>query len=546
MEERVQKIIAAAGIMSRRAAEQLILDGRVKVNGVLVTELGTKADPERDHIKVDGKLINPAQPRAYIMLNKPVGFVTTMSDPEGRPVVSDLLKGVKARVFPVGRLDYNTEGMLLLTNDGDFAHLITHPKHELPKSYLVKVKGILSDAQIENLESGVFLKDGKTAPAKVRKLRKEEANSWIEITIHEGRKRQVRRMIDHTGHSVIKLRRVRVGSVNLGDLPLGAYRYLTTEEISALKEAAQREQSTWSVARSEVSSAQAAERPAKRAPRARREPEPLGDRDQKALDSWASEAAKRRKQEREGKKTRSAPRRYGAGEASLAAGKERTGFSERTRGISPRGPRQEKERGSSGPSWGRKPGFGDREKGSYSRGPKQDRERSASGPSWGRKPGFGDREKGSYSRGPKQDRERSASGPSRGRKPGFGDREKGSYSRGPKPDRERSASGPSWGRKPGFGDREKGLYSRGPKPDRERSASGPSWGRKPGFGDREKGSYTRGPKPDSSRAGARPAGGKKPGQGGRSFSSSAAPAKRSAGSRAPRSTGDRKPRGRKG
>ena len=239
MQERVQKIIAAAGITSRRQAEQLILEGRVRVNGQVVTEMGIKADPDHDHIKVDGKLINPKQPQTYVMLNKPLGHVTTMADPEGRPMVSDLLKGIRARVYPVGRLDYNTEGLLLLTNDGDFAHLVTHPSHELPKTYLVKVKGVLADRDIEMLEKGVFLKDGKTAPARVRRLRKEEANSWVEITIHEGRKRQVRRMIDHTGHSVIKLKRTRIGNLDLGDLPLGTYRHLTAEEVKALRDLAQ-------------------------------------------------------------------------------------------------------------------------------------------------------------------------------------------------------------------------------------------------------------------------------------------------------------------
>jgi len=238
MEERIQKIIAAAGVASRRTAEQLIAEGRVRVNGQVVTEPGTKADSTRDHIKVDGKLINPKQPPTYIMLNKPAGFVTTMSDPEGRPTVQDLVSGVKTRVYPVGRLDYNTEGLLLLTNDGDFAHLITHPKHEFPKTYLAKVKGVLSDAQIETLEKGMFLQDGRTAPAKVKKVRKEEANSWIEITIHEGRKRQVRRMFDHVGSSVIKLKRTRTGSLLLGDLPEGRFRHLTSDEIRALRDTA--------------------------------------------------------------------------------------------------------------------------------------------------------------------------------------------------------------------------------------------------------------------------------------------------------------------
>ena len=239
MEERIQKIMAAAGIASRRAAEEIILEGRVRVNGAVVTELGAKADPDKDHIKVDGKLINPKQPKTYLMLNKPAGCVTTMFDPEGRPTVTELLKGVRVRVYPVGRLDYDTEGLLLLTNDGDFAFRVTHPSHELPKTYHVKVKGALEDRQIDNLEQGVFLKDGKTAPAKVKKLRKEESNSWIEITIHEGRKRQVRRMIDHTGHSVIKLKRVRIGNLGIGDLPLGSFRHLTPEEVKAVQDMAQ-------------------------------------------------------------------------------------------------------------------------------------------------------------------------------------------------------------------------------------------------------------------------------------------------------------------
>lgn len=242
MEERIQKILSAAGIASRRAAEEIILEGRVRVNGKVVSELGAKADPDRDHIKVDGKLINPKQPKAYIMLNKPAGFVTTMSDPEGRPIVANLLKGVRVRVYPVGRLDYDTEGLLLLTNDGDLAHLVTHPKHELPKTYLVKVKGFLDDRHVEMLEQGVFLKDGKTAPARVRKLRKEESNSWVEITIHEGRKRQVRRMIDHTGHSVIKLKRTRIGSLSLGDLPVGMYRHLTLDEVQGLRQMAMQDE----------------------------------------------------------------------------------------------------------------------------------------------------------------------------------------------------------------------------------------------------------------------------------------------------------------
>lgn len=238
MLERLQKIISAAGIASRRAAEGLILEGRVRVNGRVVTELGTKADPEKDAIKVDGKLINPRQPRIYIMLNKPMGYVTTLSDPEGRPTVKDLLKGIRTRVYPVGRLDYDTEGLLLLTNDGEWAHLIMHPRYELPKTYLVKVKGVLDKKDADELERGVYLEDGKTAPANVRLVRKEEANSWVEITIHEGRKRQVRRMFDRIDHSVIKLRRIKIGPLPLGPLAVGRYRHLTPLEVETLRRVA--------------------------------------------------------------------------------------------------------------------------------------------------------------------------------------------------------------------------------------------------------------------------------------------------------------------
>ena len=238
MEVRLQKLIAGTGLSSRRKAETMIAAGRVTVNGKVVTELGTKADAAKDHIKVDGRLINPKQPPTYIMLNKPAGFVTTMSDPEGRPTVHDLLRGVKVRVYPVGRLDYNTEGLLLLTNDGDFAHLVTHPKHEFPKTYLAKVKGVVDDSAIAELEGGIYLDDGKTAPARIKKVRKEEANSWLEITIHEGRKRQVRRMFDRIGHSVIKLKRIRTGNLSLGDLPEGSWRHLSADEVKALRETA--------------------------------------------------------------------------------------------------------------------------------------------------------------------------------------------------------------------------------------------------------------------------------------------------------------------
>jgi len=234
MKERLQKILSQAGIASRRMAEEMILQGRVTVNGKIAT-LGMKAHPEKDHIKVDGKLIKGFEPKVYIIFNKPVKCITSLYDPQGRPTVKDFLKGVKVRVFPVGRLDYDSEGLLLLTNDGELANAILHPKNEIPKTYLVKVKGVLKDEEIEKLERGVRLKDGISAPVIVKKIKKTDANSWLEITMHEGRKRQLRRMLERVGHLVLKLKRIKIGNIELGDLPTGAYRYLKVDEIKKLK-----------------------------------------------------------------------------------------------------------------------------------------------------------------------------------------------------------------------------------------------------------------------------------------------------------------------
>lgn len=234
MEQRVQKILAQMGIASRRKAEELIIEGRVTVNGKIAT-LGMKADPARDHIKVDGRLLVRPEPKIYLVFNKPAGVVTSLSDPEGRPTIKDFLKGIKYRVFPVGRLDYDSEGLLLITNDGDFAHCILHPSKKMPKTYVVKVKGIADEGEMEKLRKGVRLEDGLTAPAKAKKIRQSESNSWIEITIHEGRKRQVRRMLEKVGYPVIKLRRIAIGGLKLGDLKPGEMRRLTLEEVKELK-----------------------------------------------------------------------------------------------------------------------------------------------------------------------------------------------------------------------------------------------------------------------------------------------------------------------
>lgn len=234
MEQRIQKILAQMGITSRRKAEELIIEGRVTVNGKTAV-LGMKADLAKDHIKVDGRLLTRPEPKIYLMFNKPTGVVTSLFDPEGRPTVKDFLKGIKYRVFPVGRLDYNSEGLLLITNDGDFAYSILHPSKKIPKTYAVKVKGIIDDITMDNLRKGIKLEDGLTAPAKVRRIRQSDSNSWVEITIYEGRKRQIRRMFEKVGHPVIRLKRIAIDGIRIGDLKPGEIRRLTQEEVNILK-----------------------------------------------------------------------------------------------------------------------------------------------------------------------------------------------------------------------------------------------------------------------------------------------------------------------
>ena len=236
--ERLQKIIAAAGIASRRKAEQLITGGLVSVNGQTVTELGSKADPERDHIRVSGKLLHGPERQIYLLLNKPKGYVTTLNDPEGRPTVMDLLRGLGARVYPVGRLDYASEGLLLLTNDGDFAYRLMKAASHVPKTYLVKVAGMPTSDALERLRRGVSIpsdrgKRVKTAPAKIRVIR-ESNNPWYEVTLIEGRNRQIRRMFEQVGHHVEKITRVRYGPLQL-DVHPGEFRRLTPEEVAKLK-----------------------------------------------------------------------------------------------------------------------------------------------------------------------------------------------------------------------------------------------------------------------------------------------------------------------
>ena len=232
---RLQKVIARSGIASRRKAEDLIKEGRVTVNGKTISVLGTCIDPQRDHVKVNGRHIKPAQPDVFLLLNKPAGCVSTMKDPLGRPTIADLLDKKSIRTFPVGRLDYDSEGLVLLTNNGTVAQACLHPQYHVPKTYLAKIKGVLTNEEVQQLKQGVLLDDGPTAPARVRKIRIAEANSWIELTIHEGRNHQVKRMLEAVGHPVIKLKRTKFGPLVLGDLPLGEVRYLTDKEANALR-----------------------------------------------------------------------------------------------------------------------------------------------------------------------------------------------------------------------------------------------------------------------------------------------------------------------
>ncbi len=225
---RLQKYMAECGVASRRKCEEIISQGRVTVNDAVVITQGVQVNPETDLVKVDGSVIGLQEQKVYLMLNKPKGVVTTVSDQFGRKNVIDLIS-VPERIFPVGRLDYDTEGLLFLTNDGEFAYQMTHPGHQVDKCYLAKVQGVPSEAELEQLRQGIVLEGRRTAPAKA-----EWKEGWVQLTIHEGRNRQVRKMLEAVGHPVIELKRISVGQVQLGDLPVGQWRYLTEKEKTIL------------------------------------------------------------------------------------------------------------------------------------------------------------------------------------------------------------------------------------------------------------------------------------------------------------------------
>lgn len=236
MEERLQKVLAHAGVASRRAAEGLIREGRVTVNGRVVTELGSKADPLRDDVRLDGERLR-AERHRVLALHKPPGVMTTLADPEGRPTIRDFLPPGGERVYPVGRLDFNTAGLLLLTNDGELAARLMHPRYGVPRTYRVKVNGAPGPATLARLRRGVKLDDGVTGPAEVEIERSLPTKSWLRITIREGKKREIRRMLETLGHLVDRLIRVRFGPIELGRLPIGALRELDEPQIAALRAA---------------------------------------------------------------------------------------------------------------------------------------------------------------------------------------------------------------------------------------------------------------------------------------------------------------------
>lgn len=238
--ERLQKFMSSSGVASRRKSEDIIKDGRVKVNGKIVTELGRKIDPKKDEIRVDNKIIKKEKSR-YILLNKPSGYITTTNDPQGRKTVMDLIN-IKERVYPVGRLDYDTTGLLLLTNDGEVANKVMHPSYKIDKEYLSTISGTLSKKDIDLLENGIKLSDGITAPAEVEIVVEYSNRSIVKITLHEGRKNQIKRMFKKLGYSVEELKRIKIGPLTLdSELKLGNYRFLTKAEKKELKKSLKKE-----------------------------------------------------------------------------------------------------------------------------------------------------------------------------------------------------------------------------------------------------------------------------------------------------------------
>jgi 23S rRNA pseudouridine2605 synthase len=233
--ERIQKILSHAGVASRREAERMILERRVMVNGRVVDTLGSKADPSKDHIKIDGKRIGRFDVQVTLLLNKPRNYLSTAEDPQERPTVMDLCKVVRQRVYPVGRLDFDAEGLLILTNDGELANILTHPRFEVPRTYLAKVIGVPDEKKLNRLRRGVMLEDGRARVVSCLVISEKEKHSWVRVVVTEGRNHLIKRIFSAIGHPVLKLKRVEFGPIQLGNLPIGQFRYLTVEEIEKIR-----------------------------------------------------------------------------------------------------------------------------------------------------------------------------------------------------------------------------------------------------------------------------------------------------------------------
>ncbi|NLD35916.1 MAG: rRNA pseudouridine synthase [Desulfatiglans sp.] len=237
MEQRINRILSLSGVTSRRKADELIKSGRVSINGKKIFELGTKAVWGKDSIRVDGKEISGPQSRVYVMLNKPFGYITSMNDPQDRPVVTDLIEDIPERLYPVGRLDFDSIGLLILTNDGDFAYRLTHPKYHVARTYKVTIEGGISEDTMDRLKNGIQLEDGFSGTSKAALISQSGSRSVIRMTVTRGRNRMVRRMVEAVGCKVIQLMRTGFGELELGNLKIGKYRILTGNEVSALKDA---------------------------------------------------------------------------------------------------------------------------------------------------------------------------------------------------------------------------------------------------------------------------------------------------------------------
>lgn len=235
MKERIQKAIARSGLVSRRKAEDLIRQKRVKLNGSVITELGTKVDLDHDTIQIDGTFLELPEEKIYILMHKPHGYICTASDPQGRPTVLSLIRKMPERIYPVGRLDFDTEGLIALTNDGDFAQILQHPSHNIPRSYQVKVHGVPSKKALSDLEDGILLDGRKAYASRVRIIKKTKQNCWIELVLYEGRNRQIKRMLAAIGHPALRIIRTSFGPLALDNLPCGSYRSMKRREIESVR-----------------------------------------------------------------------------------------------------------------------------------------------------------------------------------------------------------------------------------------------------------------------------------------------------------------------